>query len=76
MCDGVFYVFEGQMKVAPNANRQLAYATDPVIEFVDETPNLIPAIRIGVIGMGSHNDVGRAVLKGQATHGKGHVPRF
>jgi hypothetical protein len=49
---------------------------DPVIEFVDEIPNLIPAIRICVIGMGSRNDVRRAVLKRQAAHGKGHVPRF
>jgi hypothetical protein len=43
MCDGVFYVFEGEMKVAPNAKRQLDYAADPVIEFVDEIPSLIPA---------------------------------
>jgi len=76
MCDGVFYVFEGQIKVAPNAKRQLAYAADPLIELVDETPNLIPAIRIRVIGMGSRYDVRRAVLKRQATHGKCHVPRF
>jgi len=76
MCDGVFYVFEGEMKVASNAKRQPDYAADPVIEFVDEIPNLIPAIRICVIGMGSRNDVRRAVLKRQATHGKRHVPRF
>jgi len=76
MCDGVFYVFEGQMKVAPNAKRQVANAADPVIEFVDEIPNLIPAIRIRVIGMGSRNDVRSAVLKRQAAHRKGHVPGF
>jgi hypothetical protein len=49
MCDGVFYVFVRQMKVAPNAKRQVANAADPVIEFVDEIPNLIPAVRIHVI---------------------------
>jgi hypothetical protein len=41
-----------------------------VMEFADETPHLIPAVRIHVIGMGSRNDVRRAVLKRQATHGK------
>ncbi len=76
MCDGVFYVFEGEMKIAPNAKRQVAFAADPVMEFADETPNLIPAVRIHVIGMGSRNDVRCAVLKRQATHGKRHVPRF
>jgi len=43
------------------------------MEFADETPHLIPAVRIHVIGMGSRNDVRRAVLKRQATHSKRHV---
>jgi len=39
-----------------------------VIEFVHETLNLIPVIRIRVIGVGSRNHVRRAVLS-LATHG-------
>ena len=37
------------------------------MEFADETPNLIPVVRIHLIGTGSRNDVRRAVLKAKRT---------
>jgi len=74
MGDRVFDIFKREVKVATYAKSKLF--TDLVVELADEVPNLIAAIRIGVISVGSGDYVRNAVLDCHMTHLECHVPGF
>src|SRR5260370_14659936 len=74
MGDRLFDIFKREVKVAADAKSKLV--TDLVAEFGDEVPDQVAAIRIGVISMGSGDDVRNAVLDREMAHLECHVPRF